>query len=121
MIPRHRERLAQAIGNAVGNELLAEETVTHALFETDFFQRKVADLIGGYTDDLLNTHYPSLVEAIPAQVRAPVLDAISALQLRVADYIAAVLRSEETAAAVNAFIDRRVDELVHQQVQAHPG
>ncbi|HYX42172.1 MAG TPA: DUF445 family protein, partial [Pyrinomonadaceae bacterium] len=97
MIPRHRERLAQSIGNAVGNELLAQETVVDALFETDFFRRKVADLIGGYTDDLLNTSYPSLVEAIPAGVRAPVLDAISALQLRVADYIAAVLRSEETA------------------------
>ena len=111
MIPRHRERLAQSIGNAVGNELLAQETVVDALFETDFFRRKVADLIGGYTDDLLNTSYPSLVEAIPAGVRAPVLDAISALQLRVADYIAAVLRSEETAAAVDSFIDRRVDEL----------
>jgi uncharacterized membrane protein YheB (UPF0754 family) len=111
MIPRHRERLAQSIGNAVGNELLAQETVVDALFETDFFRRKVADLIGGYTDDLLNTSYPSLVEAIPAGVRAPVLDAISALQLRVADYIASVLRSEETAAAINSFIDRRVDEL----------
>jgi uncharacterized membrane protein YheB (UPF0754 family) len=116
MIPRHRERLAQAIGNAVGNELLAQDTVVNALFETEFFQRKVADLIGGYTDDLLNTHYPSLIEAIPAQVRAPVLDAISALQLRVADYIAGILRSEETAAAVNAFIDRRVDELLARRL-----
>ena len=116
MIPRHRERLAQSIGKAVGNELLAEETVTNALFETDFFRRKVEDLIGSYTDDLLNTSYPSLVEAIPAGVRAPVLDAISALQLRVADYIADILRSEETAGAVNAFIDRRVDELLARRL-----
>ncbi len=116
MIPRHRERLAQAIGNAVGNELLAQDTVVDALFATDFFQRKVGDLIGGYTDDLLNTSYPSLIEAIPAQVRAPVLDAISALQLRVADYITNILRSEETAAAVNAFVDRRVDELLARRL-----
>ena len=116
MIPRHRERLAQSIGNAVGNELLAQDTVVDALFETDFFRRKVADLIGGYTDDLLNTSYPSLVEAIPAGVRAPVLDAISALQLRVADYIAAVLRSEETATAVNDFVDARVDDLLARRL-----
>jgi uncharacterized membrane protein YheB (UPF0754 family) len=116
MIPRHRERLAQSIGNAVGNELLAQDTVIDALFETDFFRRKVADLIGGYTDDLLNTPYPSLIEAIPAGVRAPVLDAISALQLRVADYISGILRSEETSAAVNSFIDRRVDELLARRL-----
>jgi uncharacterized membrane protein YheB (UPF0754 family) len=116
MIPRHRERLALSIGNAVGNELLAQETVVDALFATDFFQRKVAELINGYTDDLLNTNYPSFVEALPTSVRAPVLDAISALQMRVADYIAAVLRSEETATAVNAFIDRRVDELLARRL-----
>jgi uncharacterized membrane protein YheB (UPF0754 family) len=116
MIPRHRERLAQSIGNAVGNELLAEETVTNALFETDFFRRKVEELIGSYTDDVLNTSYPSLVEAIPSGVRAPVLDAISALQLRVADYVADILRSEETAGAINAFIDRRVDELLARRL-----
>jgi uncharacterized membrane protein YheB (UPF0754 family) len=116
MIPRHRERLAQSIGNAVGNELLAEETVTNALFETDFFRRKVEELIGSYTADVLDTSYPSLVEAIPAGVRAPVLDAISALQLRIADYVADILRSEETASAVNAFIDRRVDELLARRL-----
>jgi len=66
-------------------------------------------LIGGYTDDLLNTSYPSLVEAIPAGVRAPVLDAISALQLRVADYIAAVLRSEETAAKPDGTYTTKLD------------
>ncbi|HYY41686.1 MAG TPA: DUF445 family protein, partial [Pyrinomonadaceae bacterium] len=32
MIPRHRERLAQTIGHAVGNELVSQETVVHALF-----------------------------------------------------------------------------------------
>src|SRR5918912_3786799 len=116
MIPRHRERLAQSIGNAVGNELLAQDTVVHALFETDFFRRKVDDLIGGYTDDVLNTAYPSLVEAIPSGVRAPVLDAISALQLRIADHIAAVLRSEETAEAVNNFVERRVDDLLARRL-----
>ena len=32
MIPRHRARLAETIGNAVGNELVSQETVVHALF-----------------------------------------------------------------------------------------
>ncbi len=116
MIPRHRARLAETIGNAVGNELVSHDTIVDALFETDFLQRKIADLIDSYTNDLLDTPRASFVEALPAGVRAPVLDAISALQLRVADYITDILRSAETAAAVNAFIDRRVDELLARRV-----
>ena len=116
MIPRHRERLAETIGNAVGNELVSHDTITDALFETDFFQRKVADLVSTHTRDLLDTPRGSFIEALPATVRAPVLDAISALQLRVADYIAGIMRSEETAAAINSFIDRRVDELLARRL-----
>jgi uncharacterized membrane protein YheB (UPF0754 family) len=112
MIPRHRERLAQTIGNAVGNELVSQETVLEALFEADFFHRKVESFITSYTNDLLNTTYPSLIEALPTAARAPVLDAISALQLRLADYIADILKGEETAAAITDFIDRRVDEVL---------
>ena len=116
MIPRHRARLAQAIGNAVGNELVSHDTVTDALFERDFFRRKVSDLIDSFARDLLDKPRASFVEALPAGVRAPVLDAISALQLRVAEYIAGILRSEETAGAVSAFIDRRVDELLARRL-----
>jgi uncharacterized membrane protein YheB (UPF0754 family) len=116
MIPRHRERLAETIGNAVGNELVSHDTVTDALFETDFFRRKVADLVGTYTHDLLDTPRGSFIEALPAGVRAPVLDAISALELRVADYVTGIMRSEETAQAVNSFIDRRVDELLARRL-----
>jgi uncharacterized membrane protein YheB (UPF0754 family) len=112
MIPRHRERLAQTIGNAVGNELVSQETVLEALFEADFFHRKVEGFITSYTNDLLSTTYPSLIEALPKGARTPVLDAISALQLRLADYISDTLKGEETAAAITDFIDRRVDEVL---------
>lgn len=116
MIPRHRARLAETIGNAVGNELVSQDTVTDALFETDFFRRKVADLVGTYTHELLDTPHDSFIEALPTSLRAPVLDAISALELRVAEYITGIMRSEETAAAVNSFIDRRVDELLARRL-----
>lgn len=116
MIPRHRARLAETIGNAVGNELVSHDTVTDALFKTDFFQRKVTDLVGTYTHELLDKPRASFIETLPAGVRAPVLDAISALQLRVAEYIADILKSEETAIAVNSFIDRRVDELLSRRL-----
>src|ERR1051325_10467815 len=33
MIPRHRARLAQSIGNAVGNELVSMTTMFNALFD----------------------------------------------------------------------------------------
>jgi uncharacterized membrane protein YheB (UPF0754 family) len=117
MIPRHRERLAQTIGNAVGNELVSQETVVNALFEDDFFRRKVEGFISAYSSDLLNKTYPSLIEALPTAARAPVLDAISALQYRLADYIADVLKGEETAAALTDFIDRRVDELLARRLK----
>jgi uncharacterized membrane protein YheB (UPF0754 family) len=116
MIPRHRERLAETIGNAVGNELVSQETVVNALFETDFFRRKVEGFVDSYTRELLATPYPSFIEALPTAARAPVLDAISALQYRISDYITNILRSEETAAQINNFIDRRINELLARRL-----
>ena len=116
MIPRHREKLAQSIGNAVGNELVSQQTVFDAMFETSFFQRKVQDFVGSYTDDLLARVYPSFIDALPAQARAPILDTISALQYRLAEYIAEMLRSEETAEAIERFVDKQIDELLARNV-----
>ena len=117
MIPRHRERLAQSIGNAVGNELVSQETVFNALFETSFFERKIEDFVKGYTDDLLATVYPSFIDALPSGARAPILDTISALQYKLAEYIAAMLRSEETAGAIERFVDRQIDELLARRIE----
>ena len=116
MIPRHREKLAQSIGNAVGNELVSQQTVFDALFETSFFQRKVEDFVGAYTNELLSRVYPSFIDALPSQARAPILDTISALQFRLAEYIAEMLKSEETAEAIERFVDKQVDELLERRV-----
>ena len=116
MIPRHRARLAQSIGNAVGNELVSQETVFHALFETGFFSRKVEGFVTSYTEELLSTVYPSLIEALPTGARAPVLDTIAALQYRLAEHIAKVLKSQQTAAAIETFVDRQVDKLLERQL-----
>ena len=114
MIPRHREKLAQSIGNAVGNELVSQQTVFDAMFETSFFQRKVSDFVGGYTNELLARVYPSFIDALPSHVRAPILDTISALQFRLAEYIADMLRSEETAEAIERFVDKQIDDLLER-------
>jgi uncharacterized membrane protein YheB (UPF0754 family) len=116
MIPRHREKLAQSIGNAVGNELVSQQTVFDALFETDFFERRVKDFVGGYTNELLSRVYPSFIDALPSQARAPILDTISALQYRLAEYIAEMLKSEETANAIENFVDKQIDELLERRV-----
>jgi uncharacterized membrane protein YheB (UPF0754 family) len=116
MIPRHREKLAQSIGNAVGNELVSQQTVFDALFETSFFQRKVEEFVGAYTNELLSRVYPSFIDALPSQVRAPILDTISALQYRLAEYIAEMLKSEETANAIEHFVDKQVDELLDRRL-----
>ena len=116
MIPRHREKLAESIGNAVGNELVSQQTVFDALFETSFFQRKVEDFVNAHTHDLLGKVYPSFIDALPSAARGPILDTISALQYRLADYIAAMLKSEETSVAIESFINRQVDELLARRV-----
>ncbi|MDQ1729477.1 MAG: hypothetical protein QOD33_1602 [Pyrinomonadaceae bacterium] len=116
MIPRHRQKLAESIGNAVGNELVSQQTVFDALFETSFFQSKVEDFVGNYTNDLLARVYPSFIDALPAQARAPILDTISALQYRLAEYIAALLKSEATAEAIESFVNRQLDELMARRV-----
>jgi uncharacterized membrane protein YheB (UPF0754 family) len=116
MIPRHRERLAQSIGNAVGNELVSQETVFQALFETGFFERRVEGFVNSYTTELLSTAYPSLIEALPTGARAPVLDTIAALQYRLAEHIASVLKSEQTAEAIETFVDRQIDNLLGRRL-----
>src|SRR5438874_10635186 len=40
MIPRHRERLANAIGKAVGEELVSQETILEQLTGRDFLRNK---------------------------------------------------------------------------------
>src|SRR5438067_6486668 len=116
MIPRHRARLAQSIGNAVGNELVSQDTVFDALFETGFFNRKVEGFVSSYTNELLSTVYPSLIEALPTGARAPVLDTIAALQMRLAEHIAKVCKSEQTAEAIENFVDRQVEKLLERKL-----
>ncbi len=116
MIPRQHEKLAQSIGNAVGNELVSQETVFNALFETSFFQRKIEDFVNAYTAELLGTVYPSFIDALPSQARIPILDTISNLQYRLAEYIAEMLKGQETAQAVEHFVDRQVDDLLERRI-----
>ena len=49
MIPRHRDRLADAIGKAVGEELVSQETIFEELFEKDFLRRKIQSVVDSYT------------------------------------------------------------------------
>ncbi len=116
MIPRHRERLAQSIGNAVGNELVSQETIFDALFETSFFKSKIEAFVENYSRDLLTTNYPSFLDAVPSPARAQILDTISGLQYRLAEHIASMLKSDETAEAVRAFVERQIDDLLARRV-----
>lgn len=116
MIPRHRERLAEAIGKAVGEELVSQETIIDELFGKNFLRRKVQAVVNSYTEELITQSYPSLIEALPANIRETVLDAISTLQIKVADHIETVLQSEETLKTINGFVEERVDEILAQRI-----
>lgn len=116
MIPRHRDRLANAIGKAVGEELVSQETIMEELLGKDFLRRKIRGVVESYTSDLIAREYPSLVDALPGSLRAPVLDAISSLQLKVAGHIEEVLKSEESLETIRSFVTRRVDEFLSKRV-----
>jgi uncharacterized membrane protein YheB (UPF0754 family) len=116
MIPRHRDRLANAIGKAVGEELVSQETILQELFEKDFLRKKIQSVVDSYTTEILSQNYPSLVETLPSNLREPVLDAISSLQLKIAAHIQNVLKSEETVHSISNFVERRVDEFLSKRV-----
>ncbi|MDM7923763.1 MAG: DUF445 family protein [Pyrinomonadaceae bacterium] len=116
MIPRHRERLANAIGKAVGEELVSQETIMEELLGKEFLRKKIRGVVDSYTEDLLSESYPSLIETLPARLREPVPDAISSLQFTVAEHIADVLKSEQSQETIRGFVERRVDEVLSKRV-----
>lgn len=116
MIPRHRDRLANAIGKAVGEELVSQETIMGELLGKDFLRKKIRGVVDSYTQDLIARDYPSLIETLPSSLRAPVLDAISSLQLKISRHIEGVLKSEESLGTIRGFVTRRVDEFLSQRV-----
>jgi uncharacterized membrane protein YheB (UPF0754 family) len=116
MIPRHRDRLAAAIGKAVGEELVSQETIMEELLGKDFLRRKIRGVIDSYTEDIVSQNYPSLIETLPSNLRAPVLDAITSLQFKVAEHIEKVLKSEESLSTISSFVERRVDEVLSRRV-----
>ena len=116
MIPRHRDRLANAIGKAVGDELVSQETIIEQLTGKDFLRNKIQAVIDTYTEEILVQEYPSLIEALPKNMREPVLDAIAGLQLRIADHIREVLRNEESQTAIREFVKQRLDKILGSRV-----
>jgi uncharacterized membrane protein YheB (UPF0754 family) len=118
MIPRHRDRLATAIGKAVGEELVSQETIMEELLGKDFLRKKIRGVVDSYTQELISQSYPSLIETLPSNLRAPVLEAITSLQFRVAEHIENVLKSEESLATITGFVERRVDEVLSRRVSS---
>jgi uncharacterized membrane protein YheB (UPF0754 family) len=116
MIPRHRDRLANAIGRAVGEELVSQDTILEQLTGNDFLRKKIQNVVDSYTSELLAADHPSLIEALPKGIREPVLDALAALQLRLAEHIRTVLKSEESLEAIRGFVTRRVDDVLGKRV-----
>ncbi|HMQ03545.1 MAG TPA: DUF445 family protein [Pyrinomonadaceae bacterium] len=115
MIPRHRERLATAIGKAVGEELVSQETIMEELLGKDFLRRKIRAVVDSYVHELASRDYPSLIEALPPTVRAPILDTLTALQFKIAEHIEVVLKSDESLDAIRGFVTRRVDDFLSQR------
>lgn len=116
MIPRHRERLATAIGKAVGEELVSQETIMQELIEKDFLKLKVRSTFDSYTRQMLSQNYPSLIESLPATLRAPVLDAITSLQFTIAEHIEITLKANSTHNAISEFVEKQVDDFLSRRL-----
>jgi len=116
MIPRHRDRLAAAIGRAVGNELVSQDTLVDALFGTDFFRRKISGVVNSYVDELVHRELPSVIETLPAHAREVLLETVASLQHHIADYITQNLKSEETTESLDKFVGEQLNSLLSQRV-----
>jgi len=116
MIPRHRERLANAIGKAVGQELMSKETVLEELFEKEFLQKKIHTVVESYTQELLTRNYPSLVETLPENLRKPVLDSVDVLLERVGSHVIKVINSEDTKDSIQAFVEERLEDVLSRRL-----
>lgn len=116
MIPRHRERLANAIGKAVGEELVSQETIMDELLEKDFLRRKIGSIVNSYTASLLSENYPSFVEALPATLREPVLDSITTLQFKISEHIDEILKNEDTKKGIKKFVENKIDYMLSKRV-----
>jgi uncharacterized membrane protein YheB (UPF0754 family) len=118
MIQRHRDRLANAIVKEVGEELVSQETIMEELLGKDFLRRKIRGVIDSYTEEIVSQNYPSLIETLPSNLRAPVLEAITSLQFKVSEHIENVLKSEESLEMITGFVERRVDEVLSRRVSS---
>ncbi|GIU82354.1 MAG: DUF445 family protein [Acidobacteria bacterium] len=116
MIPRHRDRLASAIGRAVGEELVSQETILEELFEKDFLKRKIESAIEEFSQELLSSPQPSLIEALPEKLRKPIMDALSSLEGKISTYIRETLKSPETAQSVNEFVGKKLNSLLSNRI-----
>lgn len=118
MIPRHRERLANAIGKAVGEELVSQETIMNELLAKDFLRRKIGSVVRSYTHEIMSANYPSLIESLPSGLRAPVLETIASLQNTITRHISEILKNENTHLAVTGFVEKRMDDFFARRVSA---
>lgn len=116
MIPRHRERLAKAIGKAVGEELMSQETVLEELFEKEFLRNKIRGVVDSYTKDLIGREHPSLIESLPENLRKPVMETVETLQEKVGEYVEKVVRSEDTSETIGSFVEDRIDEMMSRTI-----
>jgi uncharacterized membrane protein YheB (UPF0754 family) len=116
MIPRHRERLANTIGRAVGEELMSHDTIIKQLTGDNFLDSRIERLVDSYTAELAATNYPSLIDALPERVRPAAMEVIAGLQLKLAEHVRETLQSEESTALVRRFIIERIDEAVSKRV-----
>ncbi|REJ76390.1 MAG: DUF445 family protein [Acidobacteria bacterium] len=116
MIPRHRARLAKAIGKAVGEELVSQETVLEELFEKEFLQKKIRGFVDSYARELMERDHPSLIESVPEQIRPALIETVATMRARIGDYVGTVIRSEQTSDTIRSFVGTRVDEMMSQKV-----
>jgi len=116
MIPRHRDRLAQAIGRAVGGELVSEETIIQELFDKGFLKKRINAVVQEYYQTLFSSEVPSVIEIMPPKVREPLLDAIFSLQIKISHYVSESLKSPEVTKSVNDFVSKNVDILLSKRL-----
>ncbi len=110
VIPARRAEMAERMGAAVARHLITEDSIA-ARIDTPEVRGHLEQLVSGYLDEWLDRELGPLESLIPEEFRREWEDALKALQDRIREEIARVLRDARTEASVRQRIHAHVEDL----------
>ncbi|PIE58328.1 MAG: hypothetical protein CSA33_03825 [Desulfobulbus propionicus] len=115
VIPSQRYRLADNIGEMVGNHLLTSTEIGAAL-STETFQHHLQTIIGSHLEEVLDTEFDSLASSLSQQHKDIVEQAVARFSEQAAIRLSTYFRTPEWATALENGLAELADKTTHVSV-----